>query len=58
MLQNIGTFEIVVIALVILMLFGAKKLPEFAKGLVDSKKEFKKSFEDKSQKKDKSDKSA
>lgn len=45
MLQNIGITEIVIIAVVILLLFGAKKLPEFARGLVNAKKEFKTSFE-------------
>jgi sec-independent protein translocase protein TatA len=44
MLRNIGTTEIVIIAVVVLLLFGAKKLPEFARGLVKAKKEFKTSF--------------
>ncbi len=46
MLQNIGTTEVVIIALVILVLFGAQKLPEFARGLKNAKKEFKSSFEE------------
>lgn len=46
MLQNIGTTEILIIAAVILLLFGAKKLPEFARGLMNAKKEFKNSFSD------------
>ncbi len=42
MFQNIGTVEIIIIALVILVLFGGKKLPELARGLGTSGKEFKK----------------
>jgi sec-independent protein translocase protein TatA len=53
MFQNIGTTEIVIIALVILMLFGAKKLPEFARGLMKAKKEFKESYKDDDEKADK-----
>lgn len=45
MFRNIGLTEIIIIALVILMLFGARKLPEFARGLVEAKKEFKEGFE-------------
>ena len=36
-----GGWEIVVIALVILLMFGAKKLPELARGLGQGIKEFK-----------------
>ena len=36
-----GGWEMVVIALVILLLFGAKKLPELARGLGQGIKEFK-----------------
>jgi sec-independent protein translocase protein TatA len=42
MLSGIGTTEIVVVALVLLVLFGGKKLPELAKGMGDSIKEFRK----------------
>lgn len=42
MFQNIGTTEILIIAVVLLVLFGAKKLPEFARGLGESGKELKK----------------
>jgi sec-independent protein translocase protein TatA len=38
----IGGWEMVVILAVVLMLFGAKKLPELAKGLGQGIKEFKK----------------
>lgn len=47
MLQNIGTTEVVIIALVILLLFGAKRIPEFARGLVGAKREFETSFKEK-----------
>lgn len=42
MLSGIGTTEIVVVALVLLVLFGGKKLPELARGMGDSIKEFRK----------------
>lgn len=42
MLQRLGMTEILLILLVVLLLFGAKKLPELARGLGDSLKEFKK----------------
>ena len=37
----LGTTEVVVIVLVVLVLFGAKRIPEFAKGLGKGLKEFK-----------------
>ena len=39
---GLGTMEILVILFIILLLFGAKKLPELAKGLGKGIKEFKK----------------
>ena len=41
-MRNIGTTEIIIIALVIILLFGGKKLPELIKGIGQSIKEFKK----------------
>ena len=38
---NLGPWEIILILLVILILFGAKRLPELAKGLGQGIKEFK-----------------
>ena len=38
----IGTWEIIIIVLIILMLFGANKIPEFIKALNSGMKEFKK----------------
>jgi len=42
MFSNLGSTEILVVALVLLFLFGGKKLPEFAKGLGEAKKELNK----------------
>jgi sec-independent protein translocase protein TatA len=44
MFQNIGTGELLVIALVITLLFGGKKLPELAKGLGEASREFRKAL--------------
>lgn len=40
-LGNIGAGEIIIIALVVLLLFGGKKIPELMKGLVKGVKSFK-----------------
>ena len=40
-MSNLGTGELVLIFLVILLLFGAKRLPDLAKGLGKGIKEFK-----------------
>lgn len=41
MLGNFGATEIALIVLLIILLFGAKKLPELAKGIGKGIKEFK-----------------
>lgn len=41
MLGNIGFPELLVVLLIVLLLFGAKRLPEIAKGLGRSVQEFK-----------------
>ncbi len=46
MFGNLGAGEIMLIVLVILLLFGAKKIPELAQGLGKGMKEFKKSLKD------------
>ena len=46
MLGNIGTPEILLIVLAVLILFGAKKIPDFAKGLGKGMKEFKKAIKE------------
>jgi sec-independent protein translocase protein TatA len=41
--MNIGAQELSVVLLIVLLLFGAKKLPELARGLRQAVKEFQKS---------------
>jgi sec-independent protein translocase protein TatA len=45
-LFNLGGSEIILILALVLILFGAKKLPELAKGLGQGIKEFKKATRD------------
>lgn len=40
-LGNLGTGEIIIIAIVVLLLFGGKKIPELMKGLGKGMKSFK-----------------
>lgn len=44
--MNLGAGEIILILLVLLLLFGAKRLPELAKGIGKSLREFKKAAND------------
>jgi len=46
MFGNLGTPEILIIALIILILFGAKRIPEFMQGLGKGVREFKKAAKD------------
>ncbi len=46
MFGNLGTGEIILIFLVILILFGAKRIPDLAQGLGKGMREFKKSLKD------------
>ncbi len=46
MFGNIGTGEFIIIFLVILILFGAKKIPDLAQGLGKGIREFKKAVKD------------
>lgn len=46
MLGNIGSTEIIVVAVILLVFFGGKKLPELARGLGDAIREFKSSSSD------------
>ncbi len=43
---GIGTTEILLITLLVILLFGAKKLPELAKSFGSGIKEFKKEFKE------------
>lgn len=43
---NLGTPEILVIALVVLVLFGSKRIPEFMQGLGKGVREFRKATKD------------
>lgn len=51
MFEHIGKTEIIVVAVVLLILFGPKKLPEFARGLADAVKEIVNAFSGNSDKK-------
>ena len=44
--MSLGAMEITIILLIVLLLFGGKKLPELAKGLGKGMKEFKKAKND------------
>lgn len=53
MFKNIGTPELIILLIVILVLFGGKKLPELARGLglagkelKNAKKDLQKTFKD------------
>lgn len=44
--MNLGAPEIILIAVVILLLFGAKKLPELARSMGRAQKEFKQGIQE------------
>lgn len=46
MLSNIGSTEIIIIAIVVLVLFGGKKIPELMRGVGQGVKEFRKARKD------------
>ncbi|OGE38635.1 preprotein translocase subunit TatA [Candidatus Daviesbacteria bacterium RIFCSPHIGHO2_12_FULL_37_11] len=50
MLQSIGVTEWLIIALIVVLLFGGKKIPELFKGLAEAMREFKKAAKDSGQK--------
>ena len=45
-LGNLGTSEIVIIAVLVLLLFGGKKIPELMKGLGKGVSQFKRGLKD------------
>lgn len=47
MFKNIGSTEIIVIAVIIILLFGGKKIPELMRGIGQSVKEFRKASKEK-----------
>lgn len=51
MFRNIGSTELIIIAVVLLLLFGGKKLPELGKGIGDAIREFRKAFSGKDENK-------
>ncbi|MCZ7532685.1 MAG: twin-arginine translocase TatA/TatE family subunit [Acidimicrobiia bacterium] len=46
MLKNIGGPEVLIILVIVMLLFGAKKLPELARSIGTSAREFKKGIEE------------
>jgi len=46
MLKNIGGTELLIIALILVLLFGGKKIPEFIRGVGEAVKEFKKAVKE------------
>lgn len=46
MLQSIGVTEWLIIGLIVVLLFGGKKIPELFKGIAEAIREFKKSSKD------------
>ena len=51
MLQSIGVTEWLIIALIVILLFGGKKIPELFKGLAEAVREFKKASNNSDEKK-------
>lgn len=51
-MPNLGATELIIILAIILLLFGAKKLPEFAKSIGTSMKELRKGMAPDEAKKD------
>ena len=41
-MNNIGTTELILMGVILIILFGGQKLPELTKGITDAVKEFKK----------------
>jgi sec-independent protein translocase protein TatA len=52
MFKSIGTTELLIIAILLLLLFGGRKLPELGRGLGEAIREFKKTTSEKEEKKE------
>ncbi len=52
MLGNIGSTELILILIILIFLFGSKRLTEIARGIGEVTREFKKSQEDSQEKKE------
>lgn len=50
-MSGIGLTEILVIALIVILLFGGKKIPEFFRGIGEAIREFRKATKDGGEKK-------
>lgn len=48
---GLGTKELIIIAAILVLLFGAKKIPELAKGIGEAIKNLRKGFKDEPQEK-------
>jgi len=47
MFSRVGLTEVLIIAFIVILLFGAKKIPEFVKGLGEAMREIKKGIKEK-----------
>jgi sec-independent protein translocase protein TatA len=52
MIPNIGGTEVVILLVIVLLLFGAKRIPELAKGLGSGVREFRKGVSGKDEQKE------
>jgi sec-independent protein translocase protein TatA len=57
-MPNLGPGEIILVAAVVLLLFGARKLPEFARSLGKARSEFKKGMSEEEQEAEETEKPA
>ncbi len=55
---GLGPREIIILAAVLVLLFGSKRIPELARSIGEAGRQLRKGFSDEDDKKDKKDKSA
>ena len=53
---GLGTREIIILAGILVLLFGAKKIPELARGIGEAGRQLRRGFSDEDEKKDKTSK--